>query len=129
MREDRIYSYAKIGGIILKVEYNEKDKLLVLKITEEIDHHIAERIRTRADFEIQKYIPKKVVFDFNNVTFMDSAGIGMLIGRYKMITMFGGSINMINVKPNVKKIFEMAGILKLIPILEEEGGINDGRAI
>lgn len=113
----------------MKVEYNEKDKLLVLKITEEIDHHIAERIRTRADFEIQKYIPKKVVFDFNNVTFMDSAGIGMLIGRYKMITMFGGSINMINVKPNVKKIFEMAGILKLIPILEEEGGINDGRAI
>lgn len=113
----------------MKVEYNEKDKLLVLKITEEIDHHIAEKIRTRADFEIQKYIPKKVVFDFNNVTFMDSAGIGMLIGRYKMITMFGGSINMINVKPNVKKIFEMAGILKLIPILEEEGGINDGRAI
>lgn len=113
----------------MKVEYNEKDKLLVLKITEEIDHHIAEKIRTRADFEIQKYIPKKVVFDFNNVAFMDSAGIGMLIGRYKMITMFGGSINMINVKPNVKKIFEMAGILKLIPILEEEGGINDGRAI
>jgi len=113
----------------LKVEYNEKDKLLVLKITEEIDHHIAEKIRTRADFEIQKYLPKKVVFDFNNVTFMDSAGIGMLIGRYKMATMFGGSINMINVKPNVKKIFEMAGILKLIPIIEEKGGINNGRAI
>ena len=88
----------------MKVEYNEKDKLLVLKITEEIDHHIAEKIRTRADFEIQKYLPKKVVFDFNNVTFMDRAGIGMLIGRYKMATMFGGSINMINVKPNVKKI-------------------------
>ncbi len=113
----------------MKVEYNEKDKLLVLKITEEIDHHIAEKIRTRADFEIQKYLPKKVVFDFNNVTFMDSAGIGMLIGRYKMATMFGGSINMINVKPNVKKIFEMAGILKLIPIIEEKGGINNGRAI
>lgn len=53
----------------------------------------------------------------------------MLIGRYKMATMFGGSINMINVKPNVKKIFEMAGILKLIPIIEEKGGINNGRAI
>lgn len=59
----------------MKVEYNEKNKVLSLKITEEVDHHIAEKIRTRADFEIQKYIPKKVIFDFNNVTFMDSAGI------------------------------------------------------
>lgn len=94
----------------------------MIKITEEIDHHIAEKIRTRADFEIQKYIPKKVVLDFNNVTFMDSAGIGMLIGRYKMVTMFGGNIYMVNVKPNIKKVFEMAGILKIIPIIEESGG-------
>ena len=113
----------------MKVKYNEKDKLLLLQITEEIDHHVAERIRTRADFEIQKYIPKKVVLDFNNVTFMDSAGIGMLIGRYKMVTMFGGSINMINVKPNIKRIFEMAGILKLIPIIEDIGGEEDGKCI
>ena len=113
----------------MKVEYNEKDKLLLLKITEEIDHHVAEKIRTRADFEIQKYIPKKVVLDFNNVTFMDSAGIGMLIGRYKMVTMFGGNINMINVKPNIKKVFEMAGILKIIPIIEEEGETENGKCI
>lgn len=56
--QNRIYSYAKIGGIILRVKYNEKDKSLLLQITEEIDHHVAERIRTRADFEIQRYIPK-----------------------------------------------------------------------
>lgn len=113
----------------MKVEYNEKDKLLIMKITEEIDHHIAEKIRTRADFEIQKYIPKKVILDFNNVTFMDSAGIGMIIGRYKMITMFGGSLQMVNVKPNIKKVFEMAGILKLIPIIQEEGGEDDEECI
>ena len=113
----------------MKVEYNEKDKLLLLKITEEIDHHDAEKIRTRADFEIQKYIPKKVVLDFNNVTFMDSAGIGMLIGRYKMVTMFGGNINMINVIPNIKKVFVMAGILNIIPIIEEEGGTENGKCI
>lgn len=60
----------------------------MLQITEEIDHHYAAKIRTRADFEIQKHIPKKLVFDFENVNFMDSAGIGMILGRYKMITMF-----------------------------------------
>ena len=52
----------------MKVTYNEIDKLLTLQITEEIDHHYAEKIRTRADFEIQKYIPKKLVIDFAKVS-------------------------------------------------------------
>lgn len=106
----------------MKVKYNASDKLLIMQITEEIDHHISEKIRDRADFEIQKYMPKKVILDFENVSFMDSSGIGMIIGRYKTATTFGSTINMINVKPNIKKVFEMAGILKLIPIIEEMGG-------
>jgi len=110
----------------MKATYNEKDKLLLLQITEEIDHHCAERIRTRADFEIQKYIPRKLVIDFEKVNFMDSAGIGMILGRYKMINMFGGTMNMVNVSPSVKKVFEMAGITKIIPIIEEMGGTKIG---
>ncbi len=71
----------------MHAEYKKKDKLLLLKIEEEIDHHSSEKIRKRADYEIQIHIPKKVIFDFNKVTFMDSSGIGMLIGRYKLISM------------------------------------------
>lgn len=100
----------------MKVKYDTLDKLLVLELTEEIDHHTTEKIRRRADYEIQRHIPRKTIFDFSGVTFMDSAGIGMVIGRYKVISMLGGKVSMINVKPNVKKIFEMSGILKIIPI-------------
>lgn len=113
----------------MKVTYDNKDKLLTMYITEEIDHHISEKIRDRADFEIQKYMPKKVVLDFENVNFMDSSGIGMIIGRYKTAIMFGSTINMINVKPNIKKVFEMAGILKIIPIIEKRGGENIEKCI
>lgn len=113
----------------MKVTYNEKDKLLLLQITEEIDHHSSEKIRTRADFEIQKYIPKKLIIDFSKVNFMDSAGIGMILGRYKMITMFGGTMDMVNVTPNVKKVLEMAGITKIIPIIEEIGGTKIGKCV
>ncbi len=113
----------------MKVTYNEKDKLLTMQITEEIDHHCAEKIRARADFEIQKYIPKKLVLDFEKVSFMDSAGIGMILGRYKMIKMFGGTMSMVNVAPNVKKVFEMSGILKIIPIIEEMGGTEIGKCV
>lgn len=113
----------------MKVTYNEKDKLLKIEITEEIDHHSSEKIRARADFEIQKYIPKKLVMDFENVNFMDSAGIGMILGRYKMITMFGGTMGMINVHPSVRKVFEMSGVTKLIPIIEEIGGTEIGKCV
>ena len=113
----------------MKVIYNQKDKLLKIEITEEIDHHSSEKIRARADFEIQKYIPKKLVMDFENVNFMDSAGIGMILGRYKMITMFGGTMGMINVHPSVRKVFEMSGVTKLIPIIEEIGGTEIGKCV
>lgn len=63
----------------MNISYNEKDKLLCFEITEEIDHYGSEKIRRIADNEIERCVPKRVVFDFNKVTFMDSAGIGMLI--------------------------------------------------
>ena len=62
-------------------------------------------------------MPRKVVFDFSNVSFMDSAGIGMVIGRYKMMKMLGGTLEMTNVSQSVRKIFEMSGITKIIPIV------------
>jgi len=102
----------------LNSKYIEKDKLLLLEITEEIDHHTTEKIRRKADNEITRFMPRKVIFDFSNVTFMDSAGIGMVLGRYKMINMLGGSLEMINVSPSIKKIFEMSGIVKICPIKE-----------
>lgn len=97
-------------------KYEEKDKLLIFEITEEIDHHTTEKIRRKMDNEIERYMPKKIVFDFNQVTFMDSAGIGMLIGRYKAVHRLGGIAELVNVKPSIKKIFEMCGLLKIIPI-------------
>lgn len=100
----------------MNTKYENEDKLLVFEITEEIDHHEAEKIRRKMDNEIERYMPKKIVFDFNQVTFMDSAGIGMLIGRYKSVRRIGGIAELINVKPSIEKIFEMCGLLKIIPI-------------
>ena len=106
-------------GMIVSMEtkFFEEDKLLVLKITEEIDECSVQKIRRKADYEIERYLPKKVVFDFDSVTFMDSAGIGLLIGRYKIINMIGGKVGIANLTDSIKKIFEMSGVLRLIPIV------------
>ncbi len=103
----------------MNINFLEENKVLMVEITEEIDHHTTEKIRRKIDYEIARLLPKRVVFDFNNVSFMDSAGIGMLIGRYKTSKMLGGNLELTNVKPNIKKIFEMSGILKIIPVNED----------
>lgn len=100
----------------MNILYNEEDKLLILEITEEIDHHTTEKIRRKADYEIERYMPRKIIFDFNKVTFMDSAGIGMIIGRYKTIKMLGGTVEMINVNSSIKKVFDMCGIPKIMKV-------------
>ena len=102
----------------MESEFRDEDKLLILKITEEIDDHSVQKIRRKADYEIERYMPKRVVFDFNNVSFMDSAGIGLIIGRYKFTHMIGGTVELANLTGSIKKIFEMSGILRLIPITE-----------
>lgn len=102
----------------MESKFYEKDKLLIFKITEDIDDHTVQKIRRRADYEIERYMPRKIIFDFSNVQFMDSAGIGMVLGRYKMMKMLGGKLEMVNVSPMLRKVFEMSGITKICPIIE-----------
>ena len=103
----------------MNISYVKKDKLLMVEITEEIDHHIVEKIRRKVDDEITRYMPRKTIFDFGRVSFMDSAGIGMIIGRYKMMKLIGGEMEIVNISPNVKRILEMSGISKIISMKEK----------
>ena len=100
----------------MELKYIKEKDILIIKPEEEIDHHASELIRRRADHEIQRYLPKKTIFDFSKVSFMDSAGIGLIIGRYKIVNMLGGTLEICNASQTVSKILEMAGIAKLINI-------------
>ena len=100
-------------------EYTKENRELIISFSGEIDHHTCNRIKAKSDYDIQKYMPKKVIFDFKDVKFMDSSGIGMLIGRYKQILRIGGQAEMINASKDIKRIFEMSGIFKIIPLKEE----------
>ena len=99
----------------MKIFYQKKDKRLIFEIHEDIDECVVQQIRRRLDNEIERYMPKEVIFDFNKVSFMDSAGIGLIIGRYKLASMLGGKVEVTNLTVQVRKIFEMSGILKIIP--------------
>ncbi len=104
----------------MEYKYLENQRILIFRITEEIDEFKVKELRRKADYEIERYMPKRVIFDFNRVSFMDSSGIGMIIGRYKQASMFGGKMEITNLRPAVRKIFEMSGVLRLIPEIDIE---------
>ena len=111
----------------METKFYKKDKVLIFKITEEIDDNSVQKIRRRADYEIERYMPKRVIFDFDSVSFMDSAGIGLIIGRYKFANMLGGKLEVTNLTPAVKRIFEMSGILRLIPVTRSRRNRKHGK--
>lgn len=93
---------------------------LIIKIDGDIDHHTCEEIRNKIDQEINKRNPKSIIFDMKNVNFMDSSGIGVIIGRYKLMMSGGGITAMINVKPQIQRVYDICGLKKIIPIYENE---------
>ena len=76
--------------------YKKENKQLIFKLEQDIDECAVQKIRRKLDNEIERFMPKEVIFDFNNVSFMDSAGIGLIIGRYKLASMLGGKVQVTN---------------------------------
>lgn len=87
---------------------------LVAKLGGELDHHTAPALRDALDREIALNNTRNIVLDFDGVTFMDSSGIGVIIGRYKQIAALGGKVMIIRVKPQVDKILELSGLKKIL---------------
>jgi stage II sporulation protein AA (anti-sigma F factor antagonist) len=102
----------------LQLKLNNKGTTLIVSIIGELDHHAAELLRQKVDGEIIKSINKNIVFDFTKVSFMDSSGIGVILGRYKNILNLRGKAAIVNANPQIIKIFEMSGILKIIPVYD-----------
>lgn len=91
---------------------------LTIHLPSELDHHSSELICKEADRLIQSRNIRCILFDFEKTVFMDSSGIGMLIGRYKMMRFMGGTVSAIKVGERMERILNMAGIYKVIDIYE-----------
>lgn len=79
----------------------------------EIDHHTARDIRQCIDSDIEKYHPEKLSLDFRRVKFMDSSGIGLIMGRYRMMQLVGGTVELVNVPPHLERLIELSGVRSL----------------
>ena len=90
--------------------------VLTIKISGEIDHHTAKSIRENADRDIFFHRVKNTVIDLSEVDFMDSSGLGLILGRYSAIKSLGGTLQIIGASERTVKILKMSGVDKIISI-------------
>lgn len=91
---------------------------MVYFMPKEIDHHQAEELNKKMDYLIETNQIRNLILDFSNTEFMDSSGIGVIIGRSKKISYFGGEIYAVNLSERMKKIFLASGLHRIIDIKE-----------
>ena len=106
-------------------EQKIKDKTLWISVPRELDHHSAERICREADTLVRQKDIREIVFDLSDTVFCDSSGIGMLMGRYKMMKALGGDVRAVQVRERVGKILMLSGVMKIIPVEKKQGGMQD----
>lgn len=94
------------------------DNCLMIRLPEEIDHHRSSYISENADRYILKNEVSHVVFDFEDTRFMDSSGIGIILGRYKKISCFGGKVFAIHADRQIQRILYLSGLSKIVEIME-----------
>ena len=93
------------------------DNCLMVKLPEEVDHHRAAYICRNADRFILQDNVQHVVFDFEDTKFMDSSGIGIIMGRYRKISCFGGHVYAIHVDRQIQRILTISGLTKVMEVL------------
>lgn len=94
----------------------EKGTDLQVYLSGEIDHHTARDMRFGIDEAVGRLRPAVLLMDFRAVTFMDSSGIGLVMGRYKLMHSMTGSLKVINLPVHIKKVMTLAGLDKLAVI-------------
>ncbi|SHH25369.1 anti-sigma F factor antagonist [Tepidibacter thalassicus] len=100
----------------MNIGYKIDHRNLIVKLHGELDHHIAEDVREEIDIAIEQNSIKNVIFDFKDINFMDSSGVGVVIGRYRKVSKTGGKVVAINLNKHVKRIFDLSGMNKIIGV-------------
>lgn len=102
-------------GVTLSLQ----DGVLLAELQGDIDHHTAKEMRETIDARAEQDKPKAMHLDFSKVEFMDSSGIGLIMGRYKLMQTLGGTLKVVHVPPYILRVIRLSGLAQL-GILEKD---------
>ena len=108
----------------MKCRMNVSENMLTAYLDGEIDHHSVKPVREEIDNTIDRLQPKALALDFSGVTFMDSSGIGLVMGRYRKIAPYNAKLYVFNPPPSIAKVMRLSGIDKIAKIENPKGGLQ-----
>ncbi len=95
------------------LEMQSHDKTLTVLLSGELDHHKCSQIRKKIDARTEQERPQLLELDFEKVRFMDSSGVGLVMGRFRQMALIGGKLRVVNVPENIGKVFRLSGLERL----------------
>lgn len=102
------------------IESHFVDGAVVVRLRGELDHHVAEQIRDEIDQQLAENRYRALVISFRGTEFMDSSGLGLILGRYRTIMQHQGRMALCEVSPSLRRLFELSGLLKILPVFGSE---------
>ncbi|MDE5754619.1 MAG: anti-sigma factor antagonist [Oscillospiraceae bacterium] len=97
----------------MQIDYDMQKSELLVRLSGEIDHHNTMQMRSEIDTALCTHTPHTLVLDFRDVTFMDSSGIGLIMGRYKILQPLGGEIILRQPSAHIARVLRLAGMERL----------------
>ena len=105
----------------MEIEIERVETNLIVRISGDLDLHTVPALRKRIEARLDQEVGiKNLILNLTGVDFVDSAGIGFIIGRYKRISKHGGQLRVVNIKESINKVFKLSGILKIADIFSDE---------
>ncbi|BDG31489.1 anti-sigma F factor antagonist [Parageobacillus thermoglucosidasius] len=104
----------------LMMDFEVKQDVLIIRLSGELDHHTAEELREKVTDVLESASIRHIVLNLEHLTFMDSSGLGVILGRYKQIKKLGGEMIVCSISPTVKRLFDMSGLFKIIRLENDE---------
>lgn len=104
----------------MKIATSLRKGVLIVRVEGELDMHVADEFRNTVDGALDNNGLKNILINLKGVTFIDSSGLGVILGRYKRISLLGGKLCAAHIQPQVARIFELSGLLKIIRIYNSE---------
>lgn len=97
-----------------------KGSLMIIRVPAELDHYISDQIRERSDEILADQSIREIDFDFRHTEFMDSSGIGLLMGRFRAMQLLGGKVKAIHAGERIRKILTISGVTRVIEVEPEK---------
>ena len=110
-REDIVWLTPKEEAF---AEFEVRNRTLIVHLKDDLDHHNAIWIREQTDKLLERKNAINIIFDFEKVSFMDSSGIGVVMGRYKRVLFIGGKVAVVGVSDSVNRIFTLSGLYRIM---------------